>query len=95
MSVNEAHAEVLDRLPAGFGGDQATGLRRYFYAVWHWLPKGQLLPEHIWRRRHAAIVWLLWIHVPALVAFGRCRTCSKRGASWPVRPGSRARSDSR
>src|SRR5215208_5174262 len=70
MSVNEAHAEVLDRLPAGFGAEEVRGLRRHFYAVWQWLPKGQLLPEHIWRRRHAAIVWLLWLHVPALFAFG-------------------------
>ena len=45
-------------------------MRRYTHAVWDWLPKGQLLPEHIWRRRHAAIVWLLWCHVPALFVFG-------------------------
>ena len=66
----EAHTEVLDRLPSGWAAEQPTGLRRYAHAVRHWLPEGQLLPEHIWRRRHAAIVWLLWIHVPALVAFG-------------------------
>ena len=35
-----------------------------------WLPQGQLLPEHIWRRRHQGIVALLWLHVPALLAFG-------------------------
>ena len=72
MSVHEAHgAEILDRLPAGgWAAERPSGLRRYTSAVWHWLPKGQLLPEHIWRRRHAAIVWLLWLHVPALVAFG-------------------------
>src|SRR4026209_1299658 len=67
MSVNEAHAEVLDRLPAGFAGDQTTGLRRHFYALWQWLPKGQLLPEHIWRRRHAAIVWLPGLPRPGAV----------------------------
>jgi diguanylate cyclase (GGDEF)-like protein len=36
----------------------------------HWLPQGQLLPEHIWRRRHQGIVALLWLHVPALFLFG-------------------------
>jgi GGDEF domain-containing protein len=36
----------------------------------HWLPKGQLLPEHVLRRRHRSIVILLWLHVPALFAFG-------------------------
>ena len=39
-------------------------------ALKHWLPKGQLLPEHILRRRHRSIVILLWLHVPALCAFG-------------------------
>jgi diguanylate cyclase len=36
----------------------------------HWLPKGQLLPEHVRRRRHRSICTLLWLHVPALFAFG-------------------------
>ncbi|HUA46982.1 MAG TPA: hypothetical protein VMA77_17245, partial [Solirubrobacteraceae bacterium] len=39
-------------------------------ALKHWLPKGQLLPEHVLRRRHRSIVILLWLHVPALFAFG-------------------------
>ena len=69
--MSEANTEALERLQLGsLTGAEATGLRRYAHAVWDWLPKGQLLPEHIWRRRHAAIVWLLWVHVPALVAFG-------------------------
>jgi diguanylate cyclase (GGDEF)-like protein len=72
MSPNGSHADVLDRLPAAgaFVDARPTGLRGLALAVWHWLPKGQLLPEHIWRRRHAAIVWLLWFHVPALTLFG-------------------------
>ncbi len=36
----------------------------------HWLPKGQLLPEHVLRRRHRSICVLLWLHVPALFVFG-------------------------
>jgi diguanylate cyclase (GGDEF)-like protein len=39
-------------------------------ALMQWLPQGQLLPEHIWRRRHQGIVVLLWLHVPALLLFG-------------------------
>jgi len=34
------------------------------------LPQGRLLPDHLWRRRHRAIVILLWLHVPALFSFG-------------------------
>jgi diguanylate cyclase (GGDEF)-like protein len=69
--MSDTHTEALDRLPLGsFASPEPVGLRRYAHAVWDWLPKGQLLPEHIWRRRHAAIVWLLWCHVPALIAFG-------------------------
>jgi diguanylate cyclase len=69
--MSETNTEALERLQLGaLTGSEATGLRRHANAVWDWLPKGQLLPEHIWRRRHAAIVWLLWIHVPALIAFG-------------------------
>ena len=39
-------------------------------AVREWLPEGQLLPEHVWRRRHRTIVWVLWMHVVGLLAFG-------------------------
>jgi diguanylate cyclase len=69
--MSDGHTEALE-LPVGsWAASEQTGLlRRYAHAVWDWLPKGQLLPEHIWRRRHAAIVWLLWVHVPALIAFG-------------------------
>jgi diguanylate cyclase (GGDEF)-like protein len=58
---------------------RARGAQRRSPAAWlvhkwvslkHWLPKGQLLPEHVLRRRHRAICGLLWLHVPALFAFG-------------------------
>jgi diguanylate cyclase len=69
--MSDANTEALDRLQVGaWPGSEPAGLRRHAHAVLDWLPKGQLLPEHIWRRRHAAIVWLLWFHVPALIAFG-------------------------
>jgi diguanylate cyclase (GGDEF)-like protein len=37
------------------------------------LPKGRLLPDHLWRRRHRAITLLLWLHVPGLAMFGLAR----------------------
>ncbi len=47
-----------------------TRTARFTELLRHALPTGQMLPEHIWRRRHATIVLLLWAHVPALFAFG-------------------------
>jgi diguanylate cyclase len=38
-----------------------------------WLPKGRLLPDHLWQRRHRAITVLLWLHIPALAVFGTAR----------------------
>jgi hypothetical protein len=63
--------KALDQLcgePVGAG--QATGLARHAERLRHWLPKGQLLPEHIWRRRHSTIVALLWWDVAGRTAFG-------------------------
>jgi diguanylate cyclase len=69
--MSEARTEVLDRLPGSHAArDERRGLSHVVEAVQQWLPKGQLLPEHIWRRRHATIVWLLWLHVPTLFVFG-------------------------
>ena len=59
--------------------ERTLGSRRRSPGAWlmhqwvtlkHWLPKGQLLPEHVLRRRHHSICVLLWLHVPALFAFG-------------------------
>jgi len=33
------------------------------------LPDGTSLPENLWRRRHTAILSLLWLHVPAIILF--------------------------
>jgi diguanylate cyclase len=55
--------------PRGSGGLGGYLVGRWV-ALKHWLPKGQLLPEHVLRRRHRSIVILLWLHVPALFAFG-------------------------
>ena len=48
----------------------AGRLRARLRSVREWLPEGQLLPEHVWRRRHRTVVWLLWLHVAGLLAFG-------------------------
>ena len=34
--------------------------------VLHLLPKGRSLPEHVWVRRHHALLTILWLHVIAL-----------------------------
>jgi len=37
------------------------------------LPQGRLLPDAVWQRRHHLITVLLWLHVPALLAFALLR----------------------
>ncbi len=34
------------------------------------LPAGHRLPDAVWNRRHRAILMLVWLHLPALAAFG-------------------------
>src|ERR1051325_11666510 len=58
---------ALERLPWTV---EASRPARVLAAARSWLPKGQLLPEHILRRRHHTIVWLLWAHVVGLTIFG-------------------------
>jgi diguanylate cyclase (GGDEF)-like protein len=61
---------ALERLPWTV---QASRPARALAAVRAWLPQGQLLPEHILRHRHHTIVWLLWMHVVGLTAYGLVR----------------------
>jgi diguanylate cyclase (GGDEF)-like protein/PAS domain S-box-containing protein len=37
------------------------------------LPRGGSLPGHVWERRHRAIVFLLWAHVPGIAIFAVVR----------------------
>src|SRR5918999_1095893 len=37
------------------------------------LPRGRLLPDPLWQRRHRGLIILLWLHVPALALFGLAR----------------------
>ena len=44
-------------------------MRAYARRIATQLPQGRLLPAEVWRRRHRSITVLLWLHVPALLAF--------------------------
>ena len=65
--VVEGH---LDRARPARAGRAGAWLAGKWVGFKHWLPKGQLLPEHVLRQRHRSICILLWLHVPALFAFG-------------------------
>jgi signal transduction histidine kinase/CheY-like chemotaxis protein len=59
MAVSAAPADSLGpRIMSASGGLVA------------WLPRGNALPEDVWRARHAGLRWVLWAHIPALVGFG-------------------------
>jgi diguanylate cyclase (GGDEF)-like protein len=73
----------FDRARQRSSGPSAWIIGRWL-ALKHWLPKGQLLPEHILRRRHRSIVILLWLHVPALFAFGLLMHHSLEHVSFDV-----------
>jgi diguanylate cyclase (GGDEF)-like protein len=69
--MSEIDAGALERAREGWRAEaHASRAGRLLQSVWHWLPQGQLLPEHIWRRRHQTIVYLMWFHVVSLTAFG-------------------------
>jgi signal transduction histidine kinase len=57
-------------LPPHMESGAAAGVNQSTWSrFWHALPKGGL-PMHSWRGRHNAILILLWVHVPLLVALG-------------------------
>ena len=35
-----------------------------------YLPRGNMLDERAWRRRHRLLQWVLLLHLPALALFG-------------------------
>jgi diguanylate cyclase (GGDEF)-like protein len=51
----------------------STPIGRFITQVLDYLPKGQLLAEDVWRKRHRALIWLLWIHVVGIAIFGLVR----------------------
>jgi diguanylate cyclase (GGDEF)-like protein len=70
MHMSDVHAGALDRARSRA---RVSVPGRVVEAVRVWLPRGQMLPEHILRRRHHTIVWLMWAHVVGLTAFGLLR----------------------
>src|SRR4051794_5006339 len=36
----------------------------------NYLPRGNMLDDAVWRRRHNMLQWLLLLHLPALALFG-------------------------
>ena len=57
------------RIARGWRGARGDTARR----IADQLPRGRLLPDATWRRRHRIITGLLWLHVPALLLFGILR----------------------
>ena len=69
--MTEIDGGTLERARNGWRADaRASRAGRVIHSVWQWMPQGQLLPEHIWRRRHQTIVYLMWFHVVFLTIFG-------------------------
>jgi diguanylate cyclase (GGDEF)-like protein len=69
--MTDPNSATLERAREGWRADaHGSPAGRLLQSVWHWLPQGQLLPEHVWRRRHQTIVYLLWFHVVSLTTFG-------------------------
>jgi diguanylate cyclase (GGDEF)-like protein len=68
--MSDTEAAALDRLRGDHWDAGGSRAGRMVQAIQQWLPRGQLLPEHILRRRHRTIVWLMWMHVVGLTAFG-------------------------
>lgn len=48
-------------------------MKRTLYNARAYLPKGQSLPEDVWRIRHRALCYLLRVHVAAIFAYGLLR----------------------
>ena len=61
---------AVERLSRRHGARLVRGYGRRIAAQ---LPQGRLLPDAVWRRRHRSITVLLWLHVPALLAFAIVR----------------------
>ena len=72
--VNDGAIPVVGGIAEDKARRKTVGPGTWVVGKWlslkHWLPKGQLLPEHVLRRRHHSICALLWLHVPALFIFG-------------------------
>jgi len=48
-------------------------IKEHLKRVRAWLPEGGWLSYEEWRRRHKAILWVLFLHVPGIIIFGLVR----------------------
>src|ERR1700741_1108383 len=72
-AVNDGAIPVVGGIAEDKARRKTAGPGTWAVGKWlslkHWLPKGQLLPENVLRRRHHSICVLLWLNVPVLFAF--------------------------
>ena len=71
--MTDMDAGTYERACGAVGGARRPRGPHALESVRQWMPRGQMLPEHILRRRHRTIVWLMWLHVVGLTAFGLFR----------------------
>jgi PAS domain S-box-containing protein len=55
---------------APFTTTQDLGIPRLAQRALNALPRGRMLPEDVWERRHRGILTLLWLHVVGIPLFG-------------------------
>jgi hypothetical protein len=67
VATDFAAATRDDVIPAAPGPRRKTALGHRTMA---YLPRGNMLSDEVWRRRHNILQWLLLLHLPALIAFG-------------------------
>jgi diguanylate cyclase (GGDEF)-like protein/PAS domain S-box-containing protein len=63
-----------------------SAVARAWSAARRALPRGQTLPYEAWERRHRAMLAILWVHVPALLAFSLARGYDLRASLASVTP---------
>jgi diguanylate cyclase (GGDEF)-like protein len=68
-----ARAAVRSRTPERPRGADSEDIGSSSARLLAALPQGRLLPDALWRRRHFALVLVLWLQVPALAIFGLAR----------------------
>jgi hypothetical protein len=48
-------------------------MKRQLNSIKTWLPEGGWLSYEEWKKRHQAIVWVLFLHVPVIIVYGLIR----------------------
>jgi diguanylate cyclase (GGDEF)-like protein/PAS domain S-box-containing protein len=66
--------------------EETSTVRKVRTQALAWIPRGQQLPDDVWRHRHAGLLIFLWAHVPALFAFALARGNSVSHALLEMTP---------